>query len=306
MALTTSKQAPTLASKVHRYERGIVSAEQIDFPMNRDFQIRFMAGFLVLLTVAAITLAWINFRKESQFVAPYDGVWWIERDGNIVADRVDPGGPGAQAGIKTGDRLVAIDTRAVTTTGVLVSQLYHDGVWSKPAYTLQRGQYTFDASPILAPAERGTNTWLRIIALIYLAIGLYVLFRRWTAPGSMHFYLFCLVSFVFYAFKYTGKLNSFDWTIYWGNVAAWLLQPALFLHFALTFPEEHSFPAKTALAASGPVPPRDGLLAFHVSFQAHVSCERDAALADGPVGDGVFGGVLRGCGAGVLAQLPAS
>src|SRR5204862_144495 len=75
-------------------------------------------------------------------------------------------------------------------------------------------------------------------------IGIYVLLRRWTAPGSTHFYIFCLVSFVFYAFKYTGKLNDVDWTIYWVNVTAWLLQPALFLHFVLTFPEKRQFVSK--------------------------------------------------------------
>src|SRR5206468_6335235 len=82
---------------------------------------------------------------------------------------------------------------------------------------------------------------LRLIALVYLAIGLYVLLRRWTAPKSLHFYIFCLVSFIFYSFKYTGKLNQFDEIIYWSNVVAWLLQPALFLHFALTFPEKKEF-----------------------------------------------------------------
>ena len=71
-----------------------------------------------------------------------------------------------------------------------------------------------------------------------------MLLRRWTAPKSMHFYIFCLVSFVFYSFKYTGKLNQFDEMIYWGNVIAWLLQPALFLHFALTFPESKRFVAR--------------------------------------------------------------
>jgi PAS domain S-box-containing protein len=64
------------------------------------------------------------------------------------------------------------------------------------------------------------------------------LLRRWTAPGSTHFYIFCLVSFIAYSFKYTGKLNDFDWTIYWGNIVAGILQPALFLHFVLTFPEK--------------------------------------------------------------------
>ena len=65
--------------------------------------------------------------------------------------------------------------------------------------------------------------------------------RRWTAPGSTHFYIFCLVSFIAYSFKYTGKLNDFDWTIYWSNIVAWVLQPALFLHFVLTFPEKRQF-----------------------------------------------------------------
>src|SRR5205814_2293432 len=78
-----------------------------------------------------------------------------------------------------------------------------------------------DSVVILVPVERSLNQWLRLIALIYLGIGVYVLLRRWTAPGSTHFYIFCLVSFVFYAFKYTGKFNPFDWTIYWGNVIAW-------------------------------------------------------------------------------------
>ena len=47
----------------------------------------------------------------------------------------------------------------------------------------------------------------RIIGLIYLAIGIYVLFRRWTAPRATHFYLFCLVSFALYALKYTGSFG---------------------------------------------------------------------------------------------------
>jgi PAS domain S-box-containing protein len=46
---------------------------------------------------------------------------------------------------------------------------------------------------------------------------------------------------VLYSFSYTGKLNGFDWTIYWLNVAATLLQPALFLHFCVRFPEPVSF-----------------------------------------------------------------
>src|SRR5215467_10399003 len=205
VAFISSNWENVLAANLHRSTRTCVAAETIVYPMNREFQIRFIAVFLVLLTAAAMTLAWINFRKESQFVAPYDGVWWREHGANLVADRVDPHGPGAHAGVEVGE---------VKTIGAATAQLYYDRAWSQPTYTLERGTYTFEASPVLQPAQRPSNDWLRFIALIYLGIGLYVLFRRWTAPGSTHFYIFCVVSFVFYAFKYTGKLNSFECTIY--------------------------------------------------------------------------------------------
>src|SRR6202043_2300816 len=125
-----------------------------------------------------------------------------------------------------------------------VRQLYNTGVWSKATYSLIRQSVTLDSNVILAPADRSLNFSLRLIALIYLGIGIYVLLRRWTAPGSTHFYVFCLVSFIAYSFKYTGKLNDFDWTIYWGNIAAGVLQPALFLHFVLTFPEKREIVRK--------------------------------------------------------------
>ena len=38
--------------------------------------------------------------------------------------------------------------------------------------------------------------------------------------------------------KYTAKFDALDWTVFWTNVVAEALQPALFLHFALSFPEE--------------------------------------------------------------------
>ncbi|MGH9537510.1 MAG: GAF domain-containing protein, partial [Terriglobales bacterium] len=215
--------------------------------MNREFQIRFTAGLLILLTTAAVVLAWINFQKERDFQIPWDGVWWMEQaggNGGLVADRVEPNGPGDKAGIRVGDRLTAINEREVKDSPARMRQVYRIGAWSKATYSVIRQSVPVDMTVILVPAERSLNYWLRFIALIYLGIGLYVLLRRWTAPSSTHFYIFCLVSFIFYAFKFSGKLNDFDWTIYWGNVVAWLLQPALFLHFVLTFPEKRNFVRK--------------------------------------------------------------
>src|SRR5581483_27381 len=191
-------------------------------PMAKDFQVRFVAVVLAFLTLASAIFAWINFRKEREYPVPYDGVWWVERVDGLAAQRVDSEGPGARAGIKQGDRLIAVAGQDVRNAAALSRQMYKTGVYGKVTYSIVRGGVALDAPIILTPADRSLNSGLRLIALIYLGIGLYVLLRRWTAPKSTHFYVFCLVSFIFYAFHYTGKLNSFDWIIYWSNEVAWL------------------------------------------------------------------------------------
>ncbi len=233
-------------------------------PMNRESQARFVAVLLFLLTVAAVVFAGFNFQTEQNSSAPDDGVWWVEHNGRLVADRVDPNGPGAKAGIKAGDELVSVNGQEIKGTPGLVRQLYHTGIWAKATYSLVRDSVPLDSSVILVPADRSLNNWLRLIAMIYLGIGVYVLLRRWTAPGSTHFYIFCLVSFIAYSFKYTGKFNDFDWTIYWSNIVAWVLQPALFLHFVLTFPEKRQFVRQRPWLLALAYVPGAMLLARHI------------------------------------------
>src|SRR6202167_5979033 len=233
-------------------------------PMNRESQVRFVAVVLFLLTVAAVVFAGFNFDSEWRFSGPDDGGWGIEEAGRLTADRVDPSGPGAKSGIKPGDQLVSVDGQEVQSMSGLERQLYRTGVWSKASYSLLRQSVPLDSSVILVPADHSLNNWLRLIALIYLGIGLYVLLRRWTAPGSTHFYIFCLVSFVAYSFKYTGKLNDFDWTIYWGNIAAGVWQPALFLHFVLTFPEKRQIVRKHPWLLALVYVPAAVLMAWHI------------------------------------------
>jgi len=212
--------------------------------MNREFQARFTVIVLTLLTAAAIVFAGFNYRQEHESAIPDDGVWWLERNSHVAADRLEPNGAAALAGIREGDIVVAINGRTVNSSAAVERQLYYSGVYSKATYSLLRGAVPLDVEVVLIPAERSMNDWLRLIALIYLGIGLYVLLRRWTAAGSLHFYIFCLVSFIFYSLHFTGKLNTFDWIVFWSNELAWLLQPALFLHFVLTFPERRSFISK--------------------------------------------------------------
>ena len=232
-------------------QRGDVESRSFaDQRMQKDSLIRVSAVFLSLITAATIIFAFINFQKENLYPTPEDGAWWVEQDGVLTARSLTPGGPADKAGIKVGDRLLTArpapldEGQPIKSFASFQKQLYRTGVWQKATYGLDRHGVKMEASVILVPTDRSLYLGLRLIALIYLGIGIYVLLRRWTAPKSMHFYIFCLVSFVLYAFHYTGKLNTFDWIIYWANVTAWMLQPALFLHFALTFPEERKFVAR--------------------------------------------------------------
>src|SRR5512140_1597864 len=72
-------------------------------PLSKEFQIRFAAIVLALLTAAAFVFAFINFDKEREFEVPDDGVSWVNQDNVIKAQRVEPGGPGDKWGVKKGD-----------------------------------------------------------------------------------------------------------------------------------------------------------------------------------------------------------
>src|SRR5579862_9573382 len=133
--------------------------------MNKDFQVRFTAALLFLVTVAACAFAWINFQKEQEFQIPYDGVWWPESRGHLTADKDEPNGPGDKGGIREGDILSGIDGREVKSTPTLERQLFGVGVWQKATYSVVRHSVPLDVNVVLAPSDRSLNNWLRLIAL---------------------------------------------------------------------------------------------------------------------------------------------
>jgi len=215
-------------------------------------QTRILAVALAIATLAACVLALINLQQENSFDVPTDGVTWMETVGGLRAQYVPSGTPGHRAGVRTDDILVGVNDHAVNRMASLTRQMFRSGIWGHATYSILRPvQHSsdlknaahLDIQVILEPTDRSINQGLRFIALVYLFIGLYVLFRRWTAPKSTHFYVFCLVSFVLYAFKPTTKFDTFDWIIYWGNIIANGLQPAIFLHFAISFSDDYTQPA---------------------------------------------------------------
>jgi PAS domain S-box-containing protein len=212
--------------------------------METNFYNRVVATLLAVATVALVLFAVFNLQQEGNYQQPDDGVVWTESNSSVlpglIALRVAAGGPGAQAGIEPGDLLTAVNDHTIEIGADLDLELKHTDVYGKAEYSIIRRGIMLDTPVVVypIPEDRSLLQFTRVIGLVYLAIGIYVLFRRWTAPRATHFYIFCLVSFALNTFHYTGKFDLLDWTIYWGNVLAEALQPALFLHFALVFPED--------------------------------------------------------------------
>ena len=214
--------------------------------METSFFNRVQATLLALATAALFVLAVFNFLQERQSQQPDDGIWWAEAQGGLQAQKVQSGTPGQRAGIQPGDLLTAVSSsataraRTVSYDSDLERALFEAGPYGQVYYAITRDGIPLE-TPIRVvpvPADRSLQRGLRLIGLIYLIIGFYVLFRRWGAPRATHFYLFCLVSFALYALHYTAQFDALDWTVFWTNIVAEALQPALFVHFALSFPEE--------------------------------------------------------------------
>jgi PAS domain S-box-containing protein len=204
--------------------------------------VRFSAVAFALLTVTAFIYGVINFQQRSTYITPDDGVTWVDQPEGVSAWHITAGSPGERAGIKAGDMIRSINGKNISRATQVTQRIWSFGPYSEVKYELTRNGRGFEAQVILAKAERPytIENYLRVVGMLYLFIGVFIFVRRWNAPRAMHFYAFCLASFVLYSFHYSGKLNEFDWQIYWGNVVALLLQPALLVHFALVFPDRRT------------------------------------------------------------------
>ena len=191
--------------------------------METNLSNRVQAILLALATVGLVLLAVLNFRQETSFQQPDDQVWWSEEPHGegLVALRVLADGPGQHAGLQVNDLLTQVNDHPVRHVADLERELYKTTSYGQAFYTITRDGIALDTpvKVIPVPVDRSLALGLRVIGLIYLAIGIYVLFRRWTAPRATHFYLFCLVSFALYALKYTSQLDALDWTVFEAAVA---------------------------------------------------------------------------------------
>ncbi len=227
----------------------------------RDLKAQFVSALLFVLTVAAVSCAVINFHQQSVYHLPDDGVTWVDRKVDrkvekqpnsvgkeedrkdaVVALYVEKRSQAENAGIRPGDQLLKIAGTPIGRSVDVPDVLSRVTLWSKVEYVIRRSGVEVKKPVIIGESVPDSAVYYQYaVGIIYLVTGLFVYYRRVSAPRSVHFFILCLASFVLSCFHYTGKLNSFDQLIYWANVGAGILAPTIFLHFCLVFPERRKW-----------------------------------------------------------------
>src|SRR6266850_1767772 len=234
--------------------------------MKQNLRVSLGAVVLALATLAAMIFALLNFDQRARYELAYDGVAWLDTDHGVQAKQVSPNSPATRAGIHANDVLLSINGTHVTRATEVARRLDRAGLWTQVRYKLSRNGEEFETPLVTAPAEKplATENYLRVVGLLFLFIGLFIFARRWNAPRAVHFYVFCLVSFVVCSFHFSGKLDTFDLEVYWSGVVAGLFAPALLLHFALVFPERPETSRKSLMKFAGVYLSPLALLTIHV------------------------------------------
>jgi two-component system NtrC family sensor kinase len=181
-------------------------------PMETNLYNRVVATLLAIATVLLSCLRSSISSRRDRYQQPDDGVVWTESS----KQRPDRADRGTRRWRADPERRPA-SSRAIcsppSTTTPSKSAPTSTANSSTPTSTAKRTTASSAAvSRSTRPSRhshsrRPTLQLHRVIGLVYLAIGIYVLFRRWTAPRATHFYIFCLVSFALNTFHYTGKFD---------------------------------------------------------------------------------------------------
>jgi hypothetical protein len=194
----------------------------------------------MLVVAALLCLAVLNIHQRATWSEVEDGVLWRASNGAVVASEIAPGTAGDRAGLQRGDILLAINGKEVLDVGDVVAILHASHAGTPLKYLVQRAdarqQPTIEVEPIPS-SPRGMYFALAAVGIFSLLVGASVRLRRPDHQATLHFFWLTVAFFGVMAFSFTGKLDSIDWTFYWGDITASLLLPPLFVHFALVFPD---------------------------------------------------------------------
>jgi hypothetical protein len=194
------------------------------------------------IVLSLLLLAWgaLYFNSQVTQVLPETGVEWVDSSRGVIADTVIPRTPAWKAGLRPGDRLVSVDGAPVVSALTAEDAPYRVPRGSGMLYVVDRNGEESEllVRPVWAGGGEAVYYYLAIVALTFLGVGLVVWLRAARARAALPFALLCHSMFLLLVMKRTGQGGLIDWSAYWGDLAGFLLAPALFFHINWILPEE--------------------------------------------------------------------
>jgi len=195
---------------------------------------------LIALAGALLFLGVISFTNQVSWREPTDGVVWEQQGADVVAASVESEGPGAEAGIRSGDLLLEVDGQPPVNPEVVEVMLFARDVGERMHLTIDRGGRTVEADLIVGGVDdldiRAT-LYLAFVGLAFLISGVFAVLRNPEGP-SRRFLVLAVAFYALFALSPTTRVaDPWHGTIFWLDQIARDLAPALFLYFALTFPK---------------------------------------------------------------------
>src|ERR1051326_287806 len=186
-----------------------------------------------VVTVAAIVGAFASFQRKRSSFERID-FQFTRANGVIVVKAVDPHSNAEAAGLHSGDQIWVIADTPTTEIQGLQKTLRRFG--QSVPMIVARGNKTVTLT-YRVPELKIDYAYLILsfIGFLYLAIGLFTLFRR-GATESRLFYFVKILSFIVYVYTPAGDIDWSYKTLQLVEEIATILLPPLALHFFLLFP----------------------------------------------------------------------
>ena len=230
----------------------------------RDLLTRTKLVAVLAITAGLVVIGVLNLRDRlSPTPVPSDGILWVDTENGVQAKSVSPESPLA-FWIKKGDYVRAayfvgkyesvggakmLNYQPVDRVETLQRYLDMQGVGNdaryaiehpnsvlQGIYSIEQPLYDVDFKVVTAPQNLERGLYLAFIGLVYLIIGLFVLFKQNRASLTYHFFAFSLLSFVWYFYSSTNEFTPHDRLVSLLNNAALTLLAPVFLHFCANFP----------------------------------------------------------------------
>jgi PAS domain S-box-containing protein len=242
----------------------------------KDFTSTFKLVAVLAITIALVVIGILNLRDRLSLPpVAADGIEWVDTADGVQAKSISQDSPLAYA-VRKGDYVKAffyvgrydsaaaskstpryLDYEEVSHAETLARYLESQGVGNnaryaiihadpvlKDIYGIKHPIYDVDFKVVARDQHLGRGLYLAFIGFVYLAIGLFVLFKQRRAALTYHFYAWSLLSFVGYFYSSTLEFTKLDKLVSFLDGTAWALLAPLFLHFCANFPSGRGLSAR--------------------------------------------------------------